>query len=118
MKPRHLLLTLAILLSPAASQAAECSEECQLAQVRAYFAQLDAVMRKGSSAADVDALFRLFDEDVKYQHIEYGADFDRAAWKEAFLRNLENGSYNRGPQDQIRTKPNTAENTKAGAKYS
>lgn len=101
MKPGRLLLAAAILLISIESRAEDCSADCQLVRVREYFVHLDAVLRKGSTVADIDALFRLFDESVRYEHLEYDASFDRESWRNAFIRNLENGSY-KGEKDRIR----------------
>ena len=63
------------------------------ASVTAYFDRLQDVFRADSDAADVDRLRALFTEDGRYVHLKYEADFDLAAWRAAFLRNLERGAF-------------------------
>ena len=62
-----------------------------------YFARLDAIYRAGSSVAELDAFFSLMQEDVKYEHLRFGADFDLESWRAAFLRNYERGAYQHQP---------------------
>lgn len=70
-----------------------CDASCKRTAIDEYFQRLDQVSRAGSSSADIDRLFELFSDDVKYEHIEYEADFDRTSWRRAFARNLERGAY-------------------------
>ena len=94
------MLLLAVLVS-ANSEGVDCSPECQLEQVTVYFQALDKVFREGSTAADIDALLSHMHERVRYVHVEYGADFDRESWRAAFLRNVERGAFNNGPERKI-----------------
>lgn len=71
----------------------ECSHACQLSLVSAYFAALDNIYRANSTQEDIEHLFTLFHEDVKYEHLDYGANFDKAAWQMAFTNNLQRGTY-------------------------
>lgn len=101
MKLTSLVATLALAIIPAKSRAADCAETCHLQMVQEYFTCLDAVYREGSTLEDIEALFGLFDENVVYEHIAYDARFDKASWKEAFTRNLNNGSYNKSENERI-----------------
>ena len=58
-----------------------------------YFSAVEAIFRRGSTEQDVDRLFALVTPDVRYVHDSYEADFERAAWHEAFLRNVRNGAF-------------------------
>ncbi|UTW59582.1 hypothetical protein KFE96_04545 [Kordiimonas sp. SCSIO 12603] len=86
-------------LSSAISATDECSKDCQLSKIQAYFAHLDKVSMQGSTVADIDALLGDMHEDVEYIHAEYDANFDRATWRKAFIRNLEAGAYQDGPEN-------------------
>lgn len=61
--------------------------------VAKYFAALDAVYRAGSTTADIEKLFELVNDDVRYVHRAYDADFGRDEWFAAFERNRRNGLY-------------------------
>jgi hypothetical protein len=63
------------------------------ASVEAYFDRLQDVFRADSDAADVDRLLALFTGDGRYVHLKYAADFDLAAWRAAFLRNIDRGAF-------------------------
>jgi hypothetical protein len=71
------------------------------ASVAAYFERLEDVFRAGSDAADVDRLLALFSEDGRYVHLKYEADFDLAAWRAAFLSNIERGAFTASADDCI-----------------
>lgn len=73
--------------------AASCDPTCQLSQINSYFAALDKVSRKDSSIKDIDSLLALTHDDVKYIHVEYEANFTKESWRNAFIRNLERGAY-------------------------
>jgi hypothetical protein len=96
-------LALALLaLAPAPATADDCASDCMLQAVEAYFGALDEVSRRGSGVDDVDSLLELLDENVRYVHVEYEADFSRSEWRDAFVRNLQRGAYANGPQDETR----------------
>jgi hypothetical protein len=82
--------------------AKDCDEYCQLEQVKSYFSALDKVAKKGSTSSDVDALLALTHVDVKYIHVQYGANFTKDSWRKAFLRNIELGRYQKTDKNQIR----------------
>jgi hypothetical protein len=58
-----------------------------------YFERLFKVFSEGSSEADLQALFGLMHDELRYQHFEYEADFSRSEWYEAFLNNLNRGAF-------------------------
>lgn len=95
-------LLFVLLFLPADRNAADCSAECQLENVTNYFTALDEVYREGSTIADIDHLLSILHEDVRYVHADYEADFDRASWREAFIRNLKRGAYRNGTENEIR----------------
>lgn len=82
--------------------ASSCDSTCQLDQVKSYFAALDKISRKDSSPEDIDSLLSLVHDDVKYIHVEYGANFDKASWRKAFIRNLERGTYQNSEKNEKR----------------
>lgn len=86
-------------MAPFEAIAAAADEEFNLSLIRTYFARLDVVYRQGSSVADIDALFELFHEDVQYEHVAYGAMFDKVTWRQAFRDNLERGAYGKGESE-------------------
>ncbi|WP_046006315.1 nuclear transport factor 2 family protein [Pseudoalteromonas rubra] len=104
MKTTRKIMTSAFLglLSLGAQAKADCTTDCQLSKVNQYFDALDTVSYKGSTAADIDALINLMHDEVKYEHIEYQANFDKPAWRRAFLRNLESGRYDSATSREIR----------------
>lgn len=77
----------------ALAQAQSCDNACKQELITQYFARLGQVFQAGSAEQDVEHLFELFHPDVKYQHLDYEADFALDEWKAAFLRNLEGGAY-------------------------
>ncbi|MFC3096147.1 nuclear transport factor 2 family protein [Alteromonas sediminis] len=78
---------------PSISWASSCPSSCQLDQIKTYFSALDKISRHGSTIEDVDAFLALMHSDVNYVHVEYHANFDKASWRKAFIRNLERGAY-------------------------
>ncbi len=98
---KYLFLIL-IVFASVNSFAKNCDGNCKEKLVRAYFNNLDVVFREGSNAEDIDALFQIFHPDVKYEHVEYQADFDFESWKEAFISNLNRGAYKKGANESIK----------------
>ena len=88
-------------LAPVNVERADCPPACQLEQVGAYFRALDKVFQEGSTVADIDALFSILHDRVRYVHADYEADFQRDAWRAAFIGNLERGAYRNGPERQL-----------------
>ncbi|WP_395373627.1 hypothetical protein [Marinicella sp. W31] len=84
-----------------AQEPRSCDDKCQLQQVNVYFAALTKVFRAGSTEQDVDALLANMHNSIKYIHVEYLAEFNKDSWRQAFLRNLNNGAYTRGPNDKM-----------------
>lgn len=82
--------------------AADCDSSCQLKQVNLYFSGLDKVSRKGSSIKDIDALLALTHDQVEYIHVEYQANFNKTSWREAFIRNIKRGAYQKGKENEMR----------------
>ncbi|MEL4279549.1 MULTISPECIES: nuclear transport factor 2 family protein [Shewanella] len=96
-----MLLTLCCLLSPSANASQTCDAECQLPQIHAYFKALDKVSQSGSSEQDVDDFLGLLHPNVNYIHLEYGANFDRASWRSAFIRNIARGAYQQPKEQRV-----------------
>ncbi|KGJ89838.1 nuclear transport factor 2 family protein [Colwellia psychrerythraea] len=82
--------------------AANCDSACQLIQIKSYFSALDEVGRKGSTIKDIDSLLAMVHKDVKYIHVEYQANFTKESWREAFIRNLNRGSYQKTKNNEAR----------------
>ena len=97
------LLVIGLFLSFASSASeAECDSECKLAQIEVYFDNIDKISKKGSTEKEIEAFLAHVHDDVKYEHLEYGADFTKDVWRSAFLRQLNRGSYNDGPESEAR----------------
>lgn len=101
MTGKYLFLLVIVFISNRALEA-NCDRSCKEQLVRAYFDRLEVVYRESSAVEDIDALFQVFHRDVRYEHVEYQADFNFGAWREAFVSNLNRGAYNNGPDDGIR----------------
>lgn len=93
-----LLLGFLALANPARSG---CPPECQREQVSAYFRALDKVFQERSTVTDIDSLFSILHDEVRYLHVRYEADFQRDEWRDAFIGNLERGAYRNGPERKI-----------------
>ena len=98
----NIALSLACLIASNMAIAASCDSSCQLAQITSYFSALDKISRKGSSIEDIDTLLALTHDKVKYIHVEYEANFDKASWRKAFIRNLERGMYQNSDKNEKR----------------
>lgn len=96
-----LLLMIQFVISTSA-YAEDCDRFCQKSLIDDYFNYLAAVYREGSSESDVDQLFKILHHNVKYEHIEYKANFDFDEWKDAFKNNLKRGAYTAEEKDGIR----------------
>lgn len=82
--------------------AGNCEKACQQKLVEDYFLFFDKVMKKGSTEKDIANLFALFHADVKYEHLEYEASFNREEWHEAFVANLKRGAYQAPESEAIK----------------
>lgn len=87
------LLFICLFVSLGGMASEPCKQPCQEKLVRAYYERLSAVARAGSGEKELNYLFELFHDDVKYEHIEYQANFDKTAWIAAFKRNFKRGAY-------------------------
>lgn len=97
------VMVVGVLLSYSTSgKEIECNSECKLLQVEQYFQNIDKVFRKDSSSMDIDRFLTHLHDEVKYEHIEYGADFTKDKWRNAFLKQLEMNSYTDGPDSEAR----------------
>ncbi|MCC2616546.1 nuclear transport factor 2 family protein [Aestuariibacter halophilus] len=70
-----------------------CDNTCQTTQINQYYQHISRILMAGSSAEDVDRFLGGLHDDVRYVHAEYSADFDKAIWRRAFLRQLDKGRY-------------------------
>ena len=95
-----LAAALALAAAPGATAQAATAPPAPAA-VAAYFERLQDVFREGSAAADVDRLLALFTQSGRYVHLKYDADFDLAAWRAAFVRNIERGAFTASAEDCI-----------------
>jgi hypothetical protein len=74
-------------------QARVCAATEVPAEICDYFSAIEIIFRRGSTENDVERLFELVSEDVRYIHETYEAEFERGPWREAFLRNVRSASY-------------------------
>ena len=93
---------LGLLLAGSIASGTECDTSCRERLIGDYFARIGRVFHSRSTEGDINRLFELFDEKVRYQHLDYGADFEKGAWKEAFLGNLKRGAYDKQANQQIK----------------
>lgn len=96
-----LFVTLSMMALSAHTASTACDAACKEAQINAYFDRLSEVYREGSARADIDRFFELFAPNVRYAHMEYDANFERAEWKGAFIGNLERGAYKKDDNELI-----------------
>ncbi|MDN4501915.1 hypothetical protein QX776_05855 [Alteromonadaceae bacterium BrNp21-10] len=82
--------------------ASNCDNSCQQGLIQDYFSLLGEVYKQGSTTHDVERLFKLFTDDVKYEHIEYQANFNQQEWGDAFKANLKAGAYSADENSAIR----------------
>lgn len=103
MKSKVLFFSLILfLVIPNRGYSDDCGQDCQKAVIEEYFTNLAKVYQQDSKEGDIDRLFELFDENVKYEHLEYGANFEKNEWISAFKNNQRRGAYSAGPKDSIR----------------
>lgn len=95
-----------------------CDQECQKSVIETYFTQLAEIYRKGSTEADIDKLFGMLHQNVRYEHKTYDANFDCAGWRDAFVNNLKRGAYNKTMKDVIRIDQYIHGNNYAAVSYS
>ncbi len=93
---------LGLLLACSIADRAECHTSCKEQLITEYFARIGTVFHRDSTETDLDRLFELFHDDVRYQHSEYAADFTKSAWREAFIGNLKRGAYDKPANEQLR----------------
>jgi hypothetical protein len=79
----------------------ECNSECKLQLAQSYFDGLTKISITGSTSDDIKTLINQLHDEVRYQHVEYGADFTKVSWEKAFLRQLQLGSYTSPPNTKI-----------------
>lgn len=84
-----------ILLTTSAHSAA-CADACKKQQVEDYLEHIVKIFIDGSSTQQIDNFLARLHDDVKYEHEEYGADFNKERWRAAFIRQLKLGSYKDG----------------------
>src|SRR5690606_12235801 len=94
------ILTVLMLSNTAHTE--ECGKACQKDRIENYFMSLAKIYREGSRENDIDNLFKPFHENVKYEHFEYDASFNRSDWIAAFKNNRQRGAYSAGQKDGIR----------------
>jgi hypothetical protein len=73
--------------------ASECDNACKKSLVDNYFSFLSNVYKAGSTPDEIEKLFSLFTSEVRYEHIEYQANFNKSEWRMAFTDNQKRGAY-------------------------
>lgn len=91
-----------VLFFSAPSLAADCQLTCQKRVIENYFKLLAKVFQKGSTEKDIVNLFALFDPEVRYEHLDYEANFNKEEWLQAFTANLQRGAYQAAQNEVIR----------------
>lgn len=98
---RKLLVALMPIILATAAHASEFNSHNMDRLTDQYFERLFKVFSAGSKASDVDALFGLMHDEVRYEHFEFQANFSKSEWYEAFLGNLERGAYQMTVDERI-----------------
>jgi uncharacterized protein YdaL len=96
------LLTCTFFSFSSSAYAAQCDAQCQLTKVKVYFYHLDAISRSGSSVKHIDLLLKNMHDNVRYEHVEYQANFNKNQWRKAFIRNLNRGEYKHSVANEVR----------------
>ncbi len=91
-----LLITLLLSL-PILSKELTCDNECKKIQTENYLRNIVQIFIKGSTVKEIDNFLDGLHEEIKYEHQEYEADFDKTKWRKAFINQLELGSYVSSP---------------------
>ncbi len=86
------------------AMASECDKSCKKHLVENYFSLLGEVYKKESKSEDIVKLFDLFHSDVRYEHIEYQANFNKLEWQQAFTENQNRGAYGASKNSVISVK--------------
>ena len=96
------IFTLCLILSSGASASETCPQECQTRLINAYYAGINKIMMAESTIGDIDGFMNSLHDDVQYIHAEYGADFNKEAWRAAFVRSWKKGRYD-NPKEAVTT---------------
>lgn len=95
---RNVFLTLSLLMLATSSLSAyACDQACKKDEIDSYLSHIVKIFVRGSTEADIDKFLNQLHDEVKYEHSEYGADFDKLKWREAFVHQLKLGSYTDEP---------------------
>ena len=86
------------LISKSVAQENSCDQDCKRSIVENYLEHIVEIFVLGSSVKEIDDFLSQVHDEIKYEHKEYGADFDKEKWRKAFIRQLERGSYNESKQ--------------------
>ena len=78
-----------------------CDQKCKRQHIEDYFDHLETISRTGSTREDIERLLNHVHDDVKYEHLEYQADFTKVQWRKAFIRQHDRGAYQAGPEREI-----------------
>lgn len=79
------------------AKAGDCDEICKKQQVEVYLEHIVKIFIDGSTESDIDEFLVQLHENIKYEHPEYGANFDKKSWRKAFVRQLNLGNYTDTP---------------------
>lgn len=82
--------------------ASDCGSECQKAAIQDYFLLLSDIYKNDSTESNINKLFSSLHGEVRYEHLEYDAYFDRGEWELAFKQNLQRGAYSEDAAAGIR----------------
>ncbi|MGA4608524.1 hypothetical protein [Pseudoalteromonas maricaloris] len=80
MKKTTLIALFLFISFPSLTTEALCDNTCMQTQTQNYLDSLVTVFIKGSTVKDIDALLSQLHDNVKYEHEEYDADFDKTKW--------------------------------------
>jgi hypothetical protein len=95
MKALLLMLTMSVLSPSQAVEVQALSAEQMKAMVAEVTNAQNDVMMRGSTLADVEALFALYNDDFLYIHEAYGGTYTREELYRNTVKLLESGRYDR-----------------------
>jgi hypothetical protein len=93
MKILNTLLIFTFLSFSSNAQDDICSNDCKKELVESYLDNIVKIFVLGSTIDDIDIFLSQLHDDIKYEHEEYGANFTKLSWREAFARQLKKGFY-------------------------
>lgn len=90
---RIFALLLCVTLIRTVSAQEYCDSQCQRSLIDDYYSKINQAVQRHSTEEHIDTFLATLHDDVVYLHDEYEAEFNKSTWRQAFLRQMERGSY-------------------------